>query len=125
MEELLLKDFQPPIASWLFVETKTTGVRIYYEVSINNNSTPGTKLGFRFYALEVKCWSNDGDPEWTPTNTSVECLFHGVAYFDGVRHLYMGMKQTDNEGYLYYPNLDSYKEIFDELQVLEDKYCNK
>jgi hypothetical protein len=30
---------------------------------------------------------------------------YGTAYFDGIRHLYYGDKNTDNFGYYYYANL--------------------
>ena len=54
---------------------------------------------------------------------AVECLFRGVAYFDSIRHLYVGDEQTDNAGYLYYPDLDKMVAALRMLRKLERKFC--
>ncbi|MBI3633959.1 MAG: hypothetical protein HY226_06770 [Candidatus Vogelbacteria bacterium] len=50
-----------------------------------------------------------------------EVLFHGQAYFDGVRHLYFGSEDTDNYGYHYYPNLKSLTAALTKLSEIESE----
>ncbi len=116
MDNLLFKDIDPKVYKWNFLEINTTGLRVYYK---------SKELGFNFYVLESIGYINNGNPEWSIDNTYIEVIFSGIAYFDGIRHLYTGDKQTDNYGYLYYPRLEAYKETFDVLSELEEKYCNK
>jgi hypothetical protein len=69
---------------------------------------------FDFCAVDW-CRSNyDG------SDARYEVLFRGVAYFDGVRHLYFGDEETDNLGYHYYPELRTLSEALlavDKLQL--------
>jgi len=81
------------------------------------------KSGFVFYAVDLI--SSDGGVEdpFTHKSTTVECLVHGIAYFDKLRHLRMGDRETDNECQLYYPDTYALIRLFEELQSLEFKYC--
>ena len=83
----------------------------------------GEGSGFIFYSFEwvgspvdSKRWADD---------VEVEHLFFGIAHFDGIRHLHMGSKETDNIGYFNYPNSKILIEIMVFLKKLEDKYCVK
>ena len=100
----------------------TDQVRLYYRIH------EGEGAGFFFWVAE---WCSgpaeigegsllDGDPE----QIGVECLCHGTAYFDGVRHLWFGDKQTDNEGYLYYPNTSDLALIMEKLREMESNHCS-
>lgn len=78
--------------------------------------------GFDFCCLEFHCQLMDGETD----PIFYDVMFHGRAYFDGVRHLYFGKEECHNYGYLYYPKP---LVISDALQVLENlchkKGCNK
>jgi hypothetical protein len=87
------------------------------------------KVGFDFVAFEWCGCPADAlfseDPEklyWGP-GTEVEVFAHGEAYFDGVRHLWFGHEVTKNEGYHYYPHLDSLARLAKWLQEMEKKHC--
>ena len=92
--------------------------RVYYEAT-------GRKLGFDFYVTDFVSSSGNTDDPYDDPGLRVECLFNGVAMFDGIRHLYMGDKTTDNEGYLYYPSSMLIAKVFAALRVLEERFCNK
>lgn len=101
---------------WSVIESDVD-FRIYFRPISTVN-----KEGFDFYAVQFV----GGDlGDWSPNETYVECVFSGVAYFDGVRHLYWGDEQTDNQGYFYYPNLNRISEYLRLLEELEEKYCTK
>jgi hypothetical protein len=96
-------------------------VRLYYKAE---------EHAFQFYAArwagahpnesEFGKHGYDGpDDIWKMSNIEVECLFHGQAYYDGLRHLYMGDKASHNEGYLYYGDTRELAKIFQELDRLE------
>lgn len=53
-----------------------------------------------------------------------EILFEGVAYFDGIRHLYIGNNLTDNKGYFYYPEVDVLIALLEVLRDLENEFCS-
>lgn len=99
-------------------------VRLYYERIIYDN--PEDKAGFEFIAVECNGWTCDGKNEYnfSPKST-VEILISGIAYFDGIRHLYVGDEKSGNYGYLYYTNLVILKELFTELRKLEEKFCDE
>jgi hypothetical protein len=90
----------------------------------HDNSDIGTdaaKVGFDFVAFEW-CGCPGEGPFWGP-ETEVEVFAHGEALFDGVRHLWFGHEDTDNEGYHYYPHLDSLERFAKWLQEMEEKHC--
>jgi len=77
--------------------------------------------GFIFYCTEAIAWEIDDI-----TNIQyIKVLFHGRAYYDGVRHLYIGHTLSENEGYLYCPNIEYITQFFTQLQKLEKKYCKE
>jgi hypothetical protein len=53
--------------------------------------------------------------------TEVEPLFHGVAFFDGVRHLYIG--EGEKAGYTNYPDLQDSAAVLFALAALEVELC--
>jgi len=79
--------------------------------------------GFYFYAVEI-IGQYSGKSVWDEDNEA-ECIFHGSAAFDGVRHLYMGRDETDNYGYHYYPDFDQLIGVLYALKALEKKYCSE
>lgn len=122
-DEVYLKDIvyddgksKSHIHTWPMVQCNES-IRLYY--------TPieGEKNGFYFYAVE---WisSESVHFDWDIKTTAVECLFHGVAYWDGIRHLYMGDEATDNYGYHYYPHLKDHLSCLNELLKLEELHCS-
>ena len=112
------------IFKWDFVEIeKDSEVRIYYKTNETVNAN-----GFYFYVIyrvSYECNKFTDKNNWDENFVSVNCLFHGVAYFDGVTHLHMGDKQTLNEGYLYYPNLKDIVNVFQKIQELENRFCSE
>jgi hypothetical protein len=53
--------------------------------------------------------------------TEVEPLFHGVAFFDGVRHLFVG--EGVEAGYTNYPYLQDFAAVLFALAALEIELC--
>lgn len=107
------------IHTWNYVDIldKYDTTRLYYKIN------EGGADGFKFYCLGVNSFS----PEdmWNLKDSEVECIAFGYANFDGVRHLYWGDEQTENEGYHYYPSFPILTEFLSQLKILENKYCNK
>lgn len=125
MTEFYLKDIKHEyqlgerVCDWDYIEPKGRKkyLRLYYAVD-------GNKNGFMFYALQwVGNVASDDYTPWKPEETMVDCLYNGIAFFDGIRHLYMGDKQTGNYGYDYYATLEDHVLILAELRKLELKYC--
>jgi hypothetical protein len=120
MVETYLKDIKHEysknerICDWDFIEVSNPNVRVYYKP----NEEVG--LGFEFYAVESIEYDEDN---WNIELCRVTCLFQGVAYYDGIRHLYMGDEFTDNFGYHFLPNLKSNIETLRVFLDLEKKYC--
>ena len=108
------------IINWKYISLKEDTIRIYYKT----HEPIEEKLGFKYYIIEgiAKDYTNGVlDKDYSSWN----CLFNGIAYFDGVRHLHLGDVQTENEGYLYYPHLSDLILILQELKKLEQKYCRE
>ena len=127
MDEFYLKDItheyhkNSPIYLWDYVDVIDTNFRIYYKLSEMDG------CGFNFVILSndgCMCVDETKVDSWHPNYTFVSVLFEGIAYFDGIRHLYMGSNQTDNYGYENYPNICSMAKALEELKKLELKYCN-
>ena len=76
-----------------------------------------------FNALALQWCGGYGDLMWCPATSQFEILFSMVAYYDGLRHLYMGNELSANEGYLYYLSAQEFVEIATILKDLEKKYC--
>lgn len=126
MEEIYLKDIKHEyhkderVCDWGFIEVPNHNVRVYYKP----NEEIG--LGFNFYAVEntggvyTKEYEKDN---WNVDSCFASCLFNGIAYFDGIRHLYMGDEATDNFGYYYCASLETNIETLKVIRELEKKYC--
>ena len=126
MEEIYLKDIKHEyhkderVCDWDFIEVQNHNVRVYYK--------PNKKigLGFDFYAVKNDggvCTSENEKDDWNADSCFAICLFQGIAYFDGIRHLYMGDEATDNFGYHYYAGLETNIETLKVIRELEKKYC--
>jgi len=126
MEDVYLKDIRheyhkdEAVCDWQFLQIKDCEVRIYYKPSEKKG------MGFNFYAVEkigYVCSAETEKDEWHKDYCDVECLFQGVAYFDGIRHLYYGDEKTENFGYHYCANLEMIVSSILGLRELEKKYC--
>lgn len=109
-----------PVYAWKFEDVPETGIRIYYKPKAEEG------MGFDFYAAENTgyiCNEHTAKDEWHTESCHVECVFYGIAYFDGIRHLYYGCEQTENYGYHYYANLVTIVDALNKLKELEKKYC--
>jgi hypothetical protein len=121
----LLKDFESKtvglenIHLWDFIKINEA-VRLYYKAEIGH---------FDFFAFKHVgvdgMVSDDELFSFNPDITYIECLFHGAAYYDGMRHLYMGHESTGDEGYLFYPQINELILCLRELKKLELKYCSE
>lgn len=124
MEHKYLKDIIQDnyiIHEWPFINANEE-LRVYYKPELKEKS------GFQFYAISRIGWNCVPETEvnrWHPDHCMVEVLYHGYGYFDGVRHLYMGHKFTDNYGYDFYPDLDNHIDAMLALKSLEQIYCRK
>lgn len=79
--------------------------------------------GFEFICVEeilnFSSYPNKTFDEFSEVNI----LFKGFAYYDGVRHLYFGVeKDSEDNGYFYYPDLGLLSNSLLELEKLESKY---
>lgn len=126
MEKIYLKDLKHEyhkderVCDWNFIEVQNHNVRVYYKP----NEEIG--LGFNFYAVENiggVCTPEYDKDNWNVDSCFASCLFQGIAYFDGIRHLYMGDEATDNFGYHYYASLETNIETLKVIRELEKKYC--
>ncbi|HYH14642.1 MAG TPA: hypothetical protein VD794_05465 [Flavisolibacter sp.] len=108
------------ICDWKYIEVPNYRVRVYYKEDAEKG------LGFLFYAVENTGYTIVPETEnniWHPTYASVQCLYNGIAYFDGIRHLYMGDELTNNYGYHYYADLDMNIATLKVIRELEIKFC--
>ena len=126
MDEFYLKDIRheyhpnEQVCEWEFLQVSNRDVRIYFKP----NEEKG--LGFAFYAFEKTghvCNEHTDKDEWNKEYCMGECVVQGIAYFDGIRHLYYGDEKTDNYGYHYYANLEMIADTINALRELEKKYC--
>lgn len=101
------------IKDWNFKESGD--FRLYYSLCPENG-------GFQFCAVQ---WTGSywNMPKWSDS-TLVDIAIHGWAAFDGVRHLYFGHEETDNEGYFNYPDLQELLDLLRELNGLQTIYCS-
>ncbi len=104
------------VIDWRFVQINN--IRLYYKTHEKKG------LGFSFYAFERTAWAPNEDKETEWSESSGECLINGVAYFDGIRHLYYGDEETENYGYHNYANIEMIIGVLKELRKLEKEYCN-
>lgn len=95
-------------------------IRLYYEVEAYGDGT-----GFYFWALENTGGYYADSDKWDPHGTFVDCMYTGSCAFDGIRHMYMGDKQTDDFGYHFYPNVSDHIAILTVIEELEKTYCRE
>lgn len=121
---ILLKDIHADeskelIINWQFIPVNED-CRIYFKPTIFELEPEDIKRGFRFCAVlltgEEECLGQK--PEQL-----AEIMYQGVAYWDGIRHLYMDDEQTGNYGYHFYPSLDNHIAVLNALKELEKQYC--
>ncbi len=101
------------IIDWKSIEIKDTEMILYYDLLSEDEDE---KIGFNFYCIEAVMWESD-----TEKIIGCKCVYNGVAYWDGVRHLYFGDEQTDNYGYHYYPSMENLILALKKLEKLEEK----
>jgi len=105
------------LTDWKFVEIKDTEMFLYYDFLDDKKK----EVGFNFYCIEAFI---HGGPKFKNIE-GCKCVFHGIAYWDGITHLYFGDQQTDNYGYHYYPSINHLLLALKELKELEKKYCRQ
>lgn len=101
-----------------------TGYRIYFKIH------EGEKSGFEFEIFELhgvnedslgKSWS---EVDYLDPNADVVKIAEGIAYFDGIRHLYFydqeGHIKSDAPAYWFYPDLN----VFTALIEMERMFCS-
>jgi hypothetical protein len=95
-----------------------SGNRVYWRERERISDTPS---GFDFVAVSwVQCDGEEED-QWG-ASCEVDPLFRGVAYWDGLRHLWAG--GDDNErGYVYYLSAAEAAAIFRIVAELERRFC--
>lgn len=112
------------VCDWEYA-TVDENIRVYYKTS-EPNSSGENGMGFYFYAFKITsfvCVPETENNHFHPEYSSGECIFNGVAYYDGIRHLYYGDELTDNYGYHYYANIESIIRTLKVIRELEKKYC--
>lgn len=126
-DEILLKDIRQDyfenenITTWECVIIDHNA-RLYYK----QRDIESQGGGFYFYAFEKTGEYVEGNEgEWKDDKCFGQCIVQGMAFFDGIRHLYYGQTETDNYGYHYYADLDMIIRTLQELEKLEDKFCDK
>lgn len=112
------------IKDWEFIKI-SPNCRLHFKPIIWEKNEFG---GFYFHSVH---WTGnsctrdyDKNDYFTAPEVTAETLLYGIAQFDGIRHLYFGTEESENEGYFYYPDLDIINKIMIELVKLEQKYCN-
>jgi hypothetical protein len=96
---------------------------LVYSGSKDNNrlyvdKTEGSKS---FHAMAVSFASCDAcDDWWSSKELTVEKIFELTAHFDGVRHVHFN---NEENGYLYYPNMEDLINMFTKVRELELKIC--
>lgn len=93
-------------------------VSLFYKIGGEGNHP-----GFDFVAMKLTASRGICEDVFEDPELQVEILFHGIVYYDGLRHLYQGREDCDNEGYLYYFNTMDGIRIFTALRELENEFC--
>lgn len=118
LSELKYIDSNELVINWELI--RLDSLIVFYKI-ITNEKNENEPLGFYFSSCEI-C---GGYEEYDKEEYLVEPLFSGVAYFDGIRHLFLGdQNQYDNFGYLNYPKVQNLINILSALKDLEKKYCS-
>lgn len=122
MLELLLKEAVYPMGNskelfhlWTFVVCANVEMehRIYYKKSEEDG------LGFEYVGIVES--SHEADHEsFDLRSQEVDILFYGIASFEGIKHHFNGYAE---DGYWFYPDIESITEMLIQLRSLEKKYC--
>ena len=107
LEEWSIKDWKAGEIS----NNRTSNIKVHYEPNDKD------KNGFKFKIVEFseEC---DGVIKWA-------LVMHGIAYFDGIRHLSVGEDEDKPDGYLHYSDPKAMAMLFKILESLEIMYCDK
>jgi hypothetical protein len=109
----------PRLVDCEFIAIDPDSTRLYYRPfeRVNDGEYPA---GFAFCSVE---WASGpaADDLWGASCT-VTVVYSGRAYFDGVRHLYLG--RDDDLGYSYYPNLGAMMATLAALRELQMRHCD-
>lgn len=122
-EEILYGSENEQITNWRSIKIKETEMILYY--NFHDKKEKYHDGGFEFYCIKAITWKTKHlrkKPSFKRT-LNCECVFRGMAFFDGIRHLYYGDKQTDNYGYFFYLVIENLILALKELRKLELKYC--
>lgn len=101
-------------------------IRIYVEeiknplvsVEANKNS------GYDFFVIQWVGGYGKKEDLWDLENEPyVQVMFWGDSRYDGLRHLFMGHEETDNEGCLYCPDPTDFPAIFSKIAELDKMFC--
>lgn len=106
-------DLEKEVEGWHFILLPDAS-RLYYIDHKEGN-------GFSFKQINLVSYSYS--EEWDDKEAESEVLLHGVAYFDGIRHLYFGDERSDNWGYFHYPVVKNIVDVLIHLGGLEAEYC--
>lgn len=100
------------ICNWNFIDNEDW--RIYYTKYDHNHCNKDCigRHGFKFCSVL-----------WICKDEYLEISFNGIAYFDGVRHMWLGTEQNEIFGYINYPNIKDLIEILQEIKKLEILFC--
>ncbi len=60
---------------------------------------------------------------WNDPYLEVEILFKLHAAYDGIRHIWFGEAVGDAMGYIYYPDMVEFVEMFSIIHEWEKKFC--
>ena len=97
------------------LETSCTNYRLY--VSKYEDAPGFGAVAVNFVCCEL---TKDDLSHWDSPNLRVEKVFRLTAPFDGAKHIHFN---EEDDGYLYYPEMDSYAEIFKKVRELEIEHC--
>ena len=108
------------VYKWEYISVTEHNVRIYYKLQEPESI-------FEFFAIEgVGCVINEETKknEWHKDYCFVECVCTGIAFHDGIRHMYFGDESTENKGYCFYPDFKLIANTMIALKWLESKLLN-
>jgi len=78
--------------------------------------------GFDFYITDFAGTPEiENDDLYSHPDVEVNCLYWGTVAWDGLRHMWMGDEQTDNENYLYCVPVSKQIQVFTALKELMAK----
>jgi hypothetical protein len=65
------------------------------------------------------------DCVWEEPGLWVQVVFEVEAYWDGVRHIHFTRRDSEMQGYLYYPSMRALVEMFQVIEKLEREVCQE